>query len=76
MAQRLVGQGRMGLVFELKKPSGSVQPWKETVLHAFSGGNDGAGPVACVTFDRKGSLYGTKEFSPPSTSPPRGTLSG
>ncbi len=30
-----------------------------TVLHAFTGGTDGANPFAGVTFDRGGKLYGT-----------------
>jgi hypothetical protein len=48
-----------GLVFELKKPSGTVHSWTETVLHVFSDGNDGAGPLASVVFDPNGRLYGT-----------------
>ena len=31
----------------------------ETILHAFTGGADGAGPVASVTLDAAGNLYGT-----------------
>ena len=42
-----------GTVFELA-PDGT-----ETVLHAFTGGNDGAFPVAGVTEDKAGNLYGT-----------------
>ncbi|HXM60461.1 MAG TPA: choice-of-anchor tandem repeat GloVer-containing protein [Terriglobales bacterium] len=41
-----------GVVFKLD-PAG-----KETVLHAFTGGNDGAFPWAGVTLDRGGNLYG------------------
>ena len=32
-----------------------------TVLHNFTGGGDGAGPVAGVTMDRAGNLYGTTD---------------
>lgn len=48
-----------GLAFELKKPSGSVHSWTETVLHAFSDGDDGANPAAGLIFDVRGDLYGT-----------------
>ncbi len=45
-----------GTVFELTPSSGG---WTETVLYAFSGGNDGSNPYAPVVFDTAGSLYGT-----------------
>lgn len=32
-----------------------------TVLHTFTGGSDGAGPLAGVTIDRMGNLYGTAQ---------------
>jgi hypothetical protein len=48
-----------GLVFELRKPSGKVSTWTETVLHPFSNGNDGAYPIAGLTFDASGNAYGT-----------------
>jgi uncharacterized repeat protein (TIGR03803 family) len=44
-----------GTVFELS-PSGSS--WTYTVLHAFSGGSDGGQPVAALTFDHAGNLFG------------------
>ena len=53
------GPGPFGLVFELKKPSGTVHSWTEIVLHAFSGGNDGANSIAALVFDASGNLYGT-----------------
>ena len=34
-------------------------PWTETVLYRFTGGSDGAFPVAEVVFDHAGNLYGT-----------------
>jgi uncharacterized repeat protein (TIGR03803 family) len=45
-----------GVVFELAR---SNSGWMETVLYSFAGGADGAYPVAGVTFDREGNLYGT-----------------
>jgi hypothetical protein len=53
------GPGPYGLVFELKKPSGTVHSWAETVLHAFTNGNDGANPLAGLIFDARGNLYGS-----------------
>ncbi|HVI09021.1 MAG TPA: choice-of-anchor tandem repeat GloVer-containing protein [Candidatus Binatia bacterium] len=46
-----------GNVFELS-PNGSGG-WVETVLYDFTGGADGAGPEAGLTFDGAGNLYGT-----------------
>jgi uncharacterized repeat protein (TIGR03803 family) len=43
----------LGTVFELSKNG------KETVLHSFGAGTDGASPVAGVTMDAGGNLYGT-----------------
>jgi uncharacterized repeat protein (TIGR03803 family) len=34
----------------------------ETVLYSFTGGNDGSNPVAGVSMDADGNLYGTTEF--------------
>lgn len=48
-----------GLVFELRKPTGMAHSWTETVLHLFSGGEEGAGPMAGLIFDPNGNLYGT-----------------
>jgi len=45
-----------GTVFELSPSSGG---WNETVLHAFSGTPNGSWPVAGLTFDKLGNLYGT-----------------
>ena len=33
--------------------------WKETILHSFRGGKDGANPVAGVVLDAAGNIYGT-----------------
>jgi uncharacterized repeat protein (TIGR03803 family) len=35
---------------------------KETVLHRFSGGMDGAGPLAGLVVDAEGNLYGTAQY--------------
>jgi hypothetical protein len=53
------GNGGSGSIFELKKPAERAGSWTETVLHRFSGGNDGAGPTGGVIFDSNGNLYGT-----------------
>jgi hypothetical protein len=53
------GPGPYGLVFELKKPSGTVRSWREVVLHLFSDRNDGTNPMAGLLFDSIGDLYGT-----------------
>jgi len=45
-----------GVVFMLTPAS--KPPWKLTVLHSFSGGSDGAMPLAAMTI-RSGALYGT-----------------
>ncbi|HEY1677995.1 MAG TPA: choice-of-anchor tandem repeat GloVer-containing protein [Candidatus Sulfotelmatobacter sp.] len=45
-----------GLVFKLSRTSNA---WKETILHTFEGGTDGAHPEAGLVFDTAGNLYGT-----------------
>ncbi len=52
-----------GLLFSLTPPSGGSGPWTETVLHFFSGHNDGADPLSAVLLDSKMNLYGTLELS-------------
>jgi len=44
-----------GVAYKLTN-SGGV--WTQTVIHTFTGGNDGYGPGAGLTFDRHGNLYG------------------
>jgi uncharacterized repeat protein (TIGR03803 family) len=53
------GEGGSGTIFELKKLAEKGQPWKETVLHRFTGGNDGTSPQCAPIFDANGNLYGT-----------------
>jgi uncharacterized repeat protein (TIGR03803 family) len=48
-------EGGCGVVFKLTNSGGT---WTQTVIHYFTGGNDGSGPGSGVTFDRRGSLYG------------------
>ena len=55
----LGGASGNGTVFELVPPSGSGEPWTETVLYNFSGGSDGYSPYAVPTIGATGALYGT-----------------
>lgn len=50
------GSLKNGTVFELSLQS---QQWNETVLHTFSGGQDGGTPFAGVIMDSRGDLIGT-----------------
>jgi uncharacterized repeat protein (TIGR03803 family) len=47
-----------GTVFKLAPPSAAGGSWTETVLYRFTGGSDGAHPLAGLTADA-GNLYGT-----------------
>lgn len=49
-----------GIVFELT-PTGQGA-WKETIIHTFSGGADGAEPEGALTADGSGHLFGTTTF--------------
>jgi uncharacterized repeat protein (TIGR03803 family) len=60
----LGGQGNHGVVFQLSPPAVSG-PWTETVLWAFTGGADGAMPVAALITDAQGRLYGTTKAGGP-----------
>jgi uncharacterized repeat protein (TIGR03803 family) len=48
-------EGGCGVVYKLTKSGGT---WTQTVIHAFTGGDDGSGPGARVTVDRRGNIYG------------------
>ncbi len=50
------GSSGYGTVYELTPGSGG---WQESVLHAFTDGEDGGLPFAGLTFDSAGNLYGT-----------------
>jgi len=53
------GPAGNGTVFELSPPTERHGQWSETVLYSFGTGSDGATPVAGVTLDASGNLYGT-----------------
>src|SRR5436305_10824332 len=48
-------EGGCGVVYKLTNSGGT---WIQTVIHAFTGGDDGSGPGARVTLDRSGNVYG------------------
>ena len=48
-------EGGCGVVFKLANSGGN---WTFSVIHTFTGGNDGSGPGSGVTFDKHGNLYG------------------
>jgi uncharacterized repeat protein (TIGR03803 family) len=52
------GIGNNGVVFKLTRSGSS---WTESVLYSFTGLPDGSGPIAGVTFDANGNLYGTTD---------------
>jgi uncharacterized repeat protein (TIGR03803 family) len=49
-------EGGCGVVYKLSN-SGGV--WTQSVIHTFTGGNDGSGPGSPVAIDKHGNLYGT-----------------
>jgi uncharacterized repeat protein (TIGR03803 family) len=51
------GASSAGTVFQLAPNSGGT--WTESVLYSFTGGSDGANPLAGVIFDATRTLYGT-----------------
>jgi uncharacterized repeat protein (TIGR03803 family) len=51
-----------GTVFELKKPTGSGQPWTEQILYTFTCENEGT-PMDALIIDSAGNLYGTTYFN-------------
>jgi uncharacterized repeat protein (TIGR03803 family) len=53
------GSNGNGTVFKLTHPKKKDGKWREKVLYSFGTGTDGATPVADVTFDAAGNLYGT-----------------
>jgi uncharacterized repeat protein (TIGR03803 family) len=60
----LGGSHNAGIVFQLTPPLSICKtascPWKETVLHEFQGGADGANPgPGDLAWDHQGNIYGT-----------------
>ncbi|HLY58523.1 MAG TPA: choice-of-anchor tandem repeat GloVer-containing protein, partial [Stellaceae bacterium] len=55
------GSNEGGLVFALVPPTGTGQPWTESVLYDFQayGSGDGYSPQAGLAFDSKDNIYGT-----------------
>jgi uncharacterized repeat protein (TIGR03803 family) len=47
--------GGCGVVYKLTKSGGT---WKQTVLHAFTGGADGSGAGSPLILDKHGNIYG------------------
>ncbi|HEY1613151.1 MAG TPA: choice-of-anchor tandem repeat GloVer-containing protein [Rhizomicrobium sp.] len=56
------GAAGWGTVFELS-PNGS--DWTYNVIHTFEGSSDGGQPVAALTFDKSGNLFGASTSSGP-----------
>lgn len=48
-------EGGCGVVYKLTNSGGT---WTQSVIHAFTGGDDGSGAGARVTVDRNGNVYG------------------
>ena len=48
-------EGGCGVVYKLSNSGGT---WTQTVIYAFTGGDDGSGPGARVTVDGAGNIYG------------------
>jgi uncharacterized repeat protein (TIGR03803 family) len=50
-----------GVVFQLAPPAEQGAAWTETVLHSFTGGDDGIQPESTLIIGKFGLLYGTTE---------------
>src|SRR6266446_6587638 len=48
-------EGGCGVAYKLTNSGGT---WTQTVIHSFTGGNDGSGPGSRLTVDHRGNLYG------------------
>ena len=55
------GAANFGAVFRLAPPATPGGAWTQTVLHGFTGGRDGAGPIGALMFDTTGTLYGVTQ---------------
>lgn len=54
------GSSNAGIIFELSP--GANGEWTETVIHEFTGKEDGGWPFAGLVFDKEGNLYGTAGY--------------
>jgi uncharacterized repeat protein (TIGR03803 family) len=50
-----------GVAYELIRSASGT--WTQKILHAFTGGDDGASPTGNLLFDSTGNLYGTTTFT-------------
>jgi uncharacterized repeat protein (TIGR03803 family) len=60
------GGGNFGTAFEVWRAnpgSGLPDAWKESVVHSFGSGKDGAQPLNGVVFDAAGNFYGTTSLN-------------
>ena len=48
-------EGGCGVLYKLTNSGGT---WTQSIIHAFTGGDDGSGPGARVTVDQGGNIYG------------------
>ena len=48
-------EGGCGVAYKLTNSGGT---WTQSVIHSFTGGDDGSGPGAGLTIDQQGNLYG------------------
>jgi uncharacterized repeat protein (TIGR03803 family) len=53
------GASGNGIAFKLTPPTTKKGAWTETLLHSFTGGNDGSEPAAPLILDTAGNVYGT-----------------
>jgi uncharacterized repeat protein (TIGR03803 family) len=57
------GQFGSGAVYELSPPEEQGETWTESVLYSFAPGfSDGFAPVAALTFDSAGALWGVTQY--------------
>jgi uncharacterized repeat protein (TIGR03803 family) len=56
------GSNQVGAVFSLTPPNNGKGPYAEQTLWSFTGGKDGSYPLAPVTLDKSGALYGTTSY--------------
>jgi uncharacterized repeat protein (TIGR03803 family) len=53
--------GLAGTAYKLTPPAISGDPWTETTIYSFTGGDDGGMPLSTLVFDKSGNLYGTTQ---------------